>query len=61
MDLSFGYQTGEKPANEYLRNINLQLTINNILDKKPPFQVGARGNGSIRAFDNTFIDRPSEI
>ena len=56
MDLSFGYQTGEKPANEYLRNIALQFTINNVLDKKPPFQVGARGNGSIRAFDNTFID-----
>jgi len=56
MDLSIGYQTGEMPANEYLRNIGVQLTINNVLDKKPPFQVGARGNGSIRAFDNTFID-----
>jgi len=55
-DLTVGYQTGEKPANEYLRNLNLQFSVNNIFDKPPPFQVGARGNGSIRAFDNTFID-----
>jgi hypothetical protein len=55
-DLTVGYQTGEMPANEYLRNIGIQLTINDILDKKPPFIVGARGNGAIRAFDNAFID-----
>jgi iron complex outermembrane receptor protein len=55
-DLSIGYQTGEAPANQYLRNIGIQFTINNILNKEPPFQVGARGNGSIRAFDNNFSD-----
>jgi len=55
-DLSIGFQTGERPANQYLRNINLQFTVNNVFDKAPPFQVGARGNGAIRAFDNTFID-----
>jgi len=56
LDLSIGYQTGEMPANEYLRNIGVQLTINDLLDKPPPFSVGARGNGAIRAFDNAFID-----
>jgi iron complex outermembrane receptor protein len=56
LDLSIGYQTGEMPANRYLRNIGIQFTINDIMDKKPPFIVGARGNGAIRAFDNAFVD-----
>ena len=55
-DLTVGYQTGEQPANPYLRDIGIQFTINDVLDKAPPFQIGARGNGSIRAFDNAFID-----
>jgi uncharacterized protein (DUF927 family) len=55
-DLSVGYQTGEMPTNTYLRNIGVQFTINDLFDKPPPFQVGARGNGSIRAFDNSFPD-----
>jgi iron complex outermembrane receptor protein len=55
-DLTIGYDTGETPANTYLRNIGIQFTINDIFDKPPPFQVGARGNGSIRAFDNSFPD-----
>ncbi|HEX5281170.1 MAG TPA: TonB-dependent receptor [Micropepsaceae bacterium] len=55
-DLAIGYQTGEQPANPFLRNIGLELTINDILDRPPPFQVGARGSGSIRAFDNNFSD-----
>jgi outer membrane receptor protein involved in Fe transport len=55
-DLTIGYQTGEMPANQYLRNIGVQFTINDIFDEQPPFIVGARGNGSIRAFDNGFSD-----
>jgi len=55
-DLSIGYQTGEMPAREWLRNIGVQLTINNIFDKTPPFMVGARGNGSIRAFNEGYVD-----
>lgn len=55
-DLTIGYQTGEMPANEYLRNIGVQLTVNDIFNKEPPFQIGARGSGSIRAFDNAFVD-----
>jgi len=54
--LTIGYQTGEMPANEYLRNIGLQLTVNDIFNKEPPFQIGARPSGSIRAFDNAFND-----
>jgi iron complex outermembrane receptor protein len=55
-DLAIGYQTGDRPANPYLRGVGLELTINDILDRPPPFQVGARGSGSIRAFDNNFSD-----
>jgi len=55
-DLTVGYQTGETPASTYLRNIGVQFTINDLFDKPPPFQVGARGNGSIRAFDNSLPD-----
>jgi hypothetical protein len=55
-DLTMGYQTGEMPANTYLRNIGIEVTINDIFDKAPPFQVGARGHGSVRAFDNAFSD-----
>ena len=55
-DLTVGYQTGEMPANEWLRNIGIQFTINNIFDEPSPFQVGARGNGAIRAFNEGFSD-----
>jgi iron complex outermembrane recepter protein len=55
-DLTVGYQTGETPANEYLRNIGIQFTINDIFDRTPPFHVGARGTGTLHAFDNSFSD-----
>jgi outer membrane receptor protein involved in Fe transport len=52
-DLSIGYKTGDRPANEYLRNLGFQLVFNNILDKKPSFayQIAFSG-GSPRAFDD---------
>jgi hypothetical protein len=37
-DLSLSYKTGETPANRYLQNIRVTLTINDILNKQPPFQ-----------------------
>jgi iron complex outermembrane receptor protein len=37
-DLSFGYNTMDLPANEYLRNIGVQLVIQNILDKHGSYQ-----------------------
>ena len=55
-DLSVGYQTGEMPANEWLRNVGIQLSILDLFDEQPPFQVGARGNGAIRAFNEGFSD-----
>ena len=55
-DISLGYNTGDSPMNPWLRNIALQINVNDIFDRQPPFQVGARGNGSIRAFDNAYPD-----
>jgi hypothetical protein len=55
-DLSIGYQTGQMPANEWLRNVGIQLSILDLFDEQPPFQVGARGNGAIRAFNEGFSD-----
>jgi len=51
-DLSVGYDTGEDPANEYLRNISLQLTVDNFLDRQPGFQYRiSTGGGNPSAFD----------
>jgi hypothetical protein len=52
-DLSLGYQTGDRPASTYLRNIGLQLTINNLLDRKPEFQYAvATSSNTPHAFYN---------
>ena len=48
-DTSFGYTTGNRPANQYLRNVNFQLTVLNILDKAPPFQYNLSSNRSVAA------------
>jgi hypothetical protein len=37
-DLSIGYDTGDIPANPYLKNIGLQLIIQNLLDKHADYQ-----------------------
>jgi len=51
-DVSVGYDTGDSPQNEYLRNINLQLVVQNIMDKHPPFEYRiATGGGNPAAFD----------
>jgi len=51
-DLSLGYNTGLMPANSYLQNIQINLTINNVLDRSPPFNYEARQGGrEIRAYD----------
>jgi iron complex outermembrane recepter protein len=36
-DLSIGYDTGDRPANEYLRNIGFQLVVQNLMNKHPPW------------------------
>jgi hypothetical protein len=37
-DLSFGYNTMDAPANEYLRNIGVQLVVQNIMNKHGQYQ-----------------------
>jgi iron complex outermembrane receptor protein len=37
-DLSFGYNTMDAPANEYLRNIGVQLVVQNIFDRHGQYQ-----------------------
>ena len=52
-DLSLGYQTGDRPANTYLKNIGLTLTINDLLDRKPEFQYAvATSSNTPHAFYN---------
>ena len=52
-DLSIGYQTGTKPANEYLQNINLQFTVNDLFNKAPPFDYAFGSGRGTAAFVNT--------
>ena len=40
VDLSLGYNTGDLPANDYLKNINLILTIQDLTGIHSPFQYG---------------------
>lgn len=47
-DLSLGYNTGDRPANEYLKQINVYLTVNNIFNRHPPFAYG----GTATALDH---------
>jgi len=39
-----GYSTGEELSIEYLRNISVFFTVNNIFDRDPPFGYGGRQN-----------------
>jgi len=51
-DLSIGYDTGDLPANQYLRNVSVQLTVDNIMDRTPPFEYRiSTGGGNPSAFD----------
>lgn len=43
-DVALGYATGDHPANEYLKRINITLAINNIFNRQPPFEFGGTGN-----------------
>jgi len=47
-DLSLGYSTGDRPTNEYLRNINVQLVAENITDKTSPFAYKATQGGGFQ-------------
>jgi hypothetical protein len=51
-DMSIGYDTGDLPANEYLRNVSVQLTVDNLFNRTPPFEYRiSTGGGNPSAFD----------
>ena len=61
-DLSFGYNTLETPVNPYLRNIGIQLVIQNIMDKHPPFEYRpSTSGGPPLAFDPLKSDQGRTI
>src|SRR4030095_5693980 len=37
-DLSLGYDTGDRPANEYLRNVAIQVVVQNIMDRHSSYE-----------------------
>ena len=49
-DLSLGYQTGTKPANPYLQNVNFQFTVNDLFNKAPPFAYETQSGRGTAAF-----------
>jgi hypothetical protein len=57
-DLSFGYNTGDDPANDYLKRVTIQLTVRNLLDRHSPFDYinTSAGGRQISAYD---ITRPN--
>jgi hypothetical protein len=40
-----GYNTGDTPANDFLKNINLQFVVQNVTDKHSPFQYRTSSAG----------------
>jgi iron complex outermembrane receptor protein len=51
-DLSVGYDTGDTPTNAYLRNVGIQLVVQNLFDRDPAFQYRiSTGGGNPAAFD----------
>jgi len=51
-DLSVGYDTGETPANEYLRHVGIQFVVQNLMGIHPAFQYGPSNTGrTIAAYD----------
>jgi hypothetical protein len=58
-DLSFGYKTGDMPANDYLKNLTLQFTVQNLMNRHSPFDYiqSAAGGRQISAYD---ITRPNQ-
>ena len=53
-DLSLGYDTGDDPANDYLKHIGIQLVVQNILDRDPAFEYRiSTGGGNPAAYDIT--------
>ena len=47
-DLSVGYDTADRPANEYLRNVSIQLVVQNITDKTAPYAYKVTAQGGFQ-------------
>jgi hypothetical protein len=51
-DLSIGYDTGDSPANDYLKHVGAQLVIQNVAGLHPAFQYGPSNSGrGLAAYD----------
>jgi iron complex outermembrane receptor protein len=51
-DVSLGYDTGDDPANDYLKHIGIQLVVQNITNRIPEFQYRtSTGGGNPAPFD----------
>jgi outer membrane receptor protein involved in Fe transport len=51
-DLSFGYDSGDIPANDYLKHIGIQVVVQNLLDQPAPFEYRvSSGGGNPAAVD----------
>ena len=46
-DLSLGYSTGDRPANEYLRNVSVQIVVQNIMDKHAAYEYKITTGGGL--------------
>ncbi len=57
-DLSLGYDTADAPANDYLKNVQVQFIVQNVFDRHPAFSfrtglrtsawdIGPMGNGDV--------------
>ena len=55
-DLSVGYDTGDLPANNYLKHIGIQLVVQNLLNKLPAFEYQIAAGSAPTAFDVTKSD-----
>jgi iron complex outermembrane receptor protein len=50
-DVSAGYDLGDTPDSEYLKNISVQLVVNNLTDRAPPFLYKTSSNTGVTAYD----------
>jgi hypothetical protein len=53
-DLSLGYSTGDRPANEYLRNVSVQLVVQNITDRDAPYMYKINAQGGFQCACDVF-------
>ena len=46
IDLSLGYNTGDAPANYYLKGLDFELLVNDVFDKRTPFSYFIQTSGA---------------